>query len=721
MRDAREPLRVGSKSCRDCHAEFYKRWSTSHHGLAMQPYTAELGRERLGPQAEPVEIRGRKYRYEDGAIHETSPQGERTYKITQVMGGKNICYFLTPMERGRLQVLPLAYDLRKKAWYDTAASGLRHFPDRTDEALDWTDRMFTFNSTCFNCHVSEIRTNYDAATDTYHTTWTEPGISCEACHGPGEKHVALMNEREAKGLKTAGGDIAILRSKELSAQQTNDLCATCHAKLVPLAPGFKPGSAFYDHFDLVALEHPDFYPDGRDLGENYTMGTWLQSACAASGKLDCNHCHTPSGRMKFAPEQTNQACLPCHEKYVADPAAHGHHDPKGKGNDCTGCHMPMTRFAAMGRSDHSMRPPMPKATAAFGSPNACNLCHADKDAAWAQEWCQKWYRPDYQDETLRRGELIAAARRRDYARLREMLAELKRRDNGEFYRASLVRLLRGDEPEARGALVAALEDPSPLVRGSAAAGLTGNFAPDALRGLLSAAGDESRLVRLRAALALASLPPGQIGAADARRLDRATDEFLTAMHARSDDWSSYANLGTFYLGRRDFFKAVENFERAVRIEPRMVTVQINLAIAYSNIERTDRAEQCLRAALKLDPASAEALFNLGLLQGEQGKKAEAEASLKAALKSDPQMAPAAYNLGVLAADRDLGEAISWCEKAHELAPADAKYAYTLAFYLNKKGDRERAAGVLREAIERAPEAAELKELLRQILGQGEGK
>ena len=31
---------AGSVSCRECHEKFYKLWSTSRHGLAMQPYTA---------------------------------------------------------------------------------------------------------------------------------------------------------------------------------------------------------------------------------------------------------------------------------------------------------------------------------------------------------------------------------------------------------------------------------------------------------------------------------------------------------------------------------------------------------------------------------------------------------------------------------------------------------------------------------------------------------
>jgi hypothetical protein len=178
---------VGSKTCRDCHEDFYKLWSASWHGLAMQPYTPKFAKARLSPQQGDVTIGKRRFRAEigraEGWVRETGPEGERTYPIAHVMGGKNVYYLLTPLARGRLQVLPVAYDVHKKAWYDMAASGVRHFPDRRDEALDWTDRMFAFNTTCFNCHVTELSTNYDLATDTYHTTWAEPGISCQSCHG----------------------------------------------------------------------------------------------------------------------------------------------------------------------------------------------------------------------------------------------------------------------------------------------------------------------------------------------------------------------------------------------------------------------------------------------------------------------------------------------------------------------------------------------------------
>ena len=167
------------------------------------------------------------------------------------------------------------------------------------------------------------------------------------------------------------------------------------------------------------------------------------SPCLKSGKLDCNHCHTPSGRPRFEGQQSNQSCLPCHAKIVDNSTAHSHHKAESTGNSCIACHMPMSRFAAMGRTDHSMRPPTPAATIAYKSPNACNQCHADHDAAWADQWVRKWYPRDYQAEPLRRAALLDAARKREWKRLPEMLAEVRKQGNDEIYRNSLVRLLRG--------------------------------------------------------------------------------------------------------------------------------------------------------------------------------------------------------------------------------------------------------------------------------------
>jgi Tfp pilus assembly protein PilF len=440
------------------------------------------------------------------------------------------------------------------------------------------------------------------------------------------------------------------------------------------------------------------------------------SACARSGKLDCNHCHTPSGRPRFEGEQSNQMCMPCHAKEVEQPAAHGHHKSGSTGNECVACHMPMTRFAAMRRSDHSMRSPTPATTIAFKSPNACNMCHTDHDAAWSDHWCRQWYQRDYQADVLRRAELLDLARKQQWKRLPEMFAEIQKSDGDEVFKTSLVRLLQGCEDESKWpVLLHALRDPSPLVRSSAASALGGHLTPEVLKTLLAAAGDESRLVRIRTAMTLAALRPESLQDPRERaNLERANRDFMTAMQARPDDWASHSNLGNFYLESHDFPAAAACFETATKLEPRQIGPMVNAAMAYSNMDQNDKAEQSLRRALNSDPTNAAANFNLGLLLGEQGRMAEAEQALRTALKTDPQMAAAAYNLGVIVSKKSLDEAITWCQKAHELHPADPKYAHTLAFYQRQKGNVDAAIKLLRQVIEQAPHYLDAYLLLAEI-------
>jgi Flp pilus assembly protein TadD len=601
-----------------------------------------------------------------------------------------------------------------------AASGVRHFSDRHDEALDWTDRLFAFNTTCFNCHVTNLSTNYDLPTDTYHTEWSEPGIGCESCHGPGLEHVRVMEAAKDRKVE----DIKIIRTKGFTPSQTNDLCATCHSKLVPLSVSFLPGEKFFDHFDLVTLEQPDYYPDGRDLGENYTYTSWLMSPCAKSEKLNCLHCHTSSGRTRFTGETSNQSCLPCHKDLVANPETHGHHASGSKGNDCVGCHMPTTRFAGMNRTDHSMRPPTPATTLAFRSPNACNRCHADHDAAWADDWCRKWYPTDYQAGPLRQAELLDMARKQQWECLPKLLAVLQDGKSDPIYKASLTRALNGCEDERKWpVLLALLHDPSPLVRASAVSGLASHLTAEVVHALLAATADESRLVRIRCASTLASLSPESLAdAKDRAHLQRANAEFMAAMQARPDDWATHTNLGNYYMDRGDFSAAAACFERATTIEARQIGPMVNASIAYSSMRRNDKAEASLRHALKVEPENAAANLNLGLLLGEKGDMKQAEQALRTALRSDPRMAAAAYNLGVILGPKNVAEAVVWLRKAHQLRPGDPKYAYTLAYFLRQNGNSDEAIELLRKMIQLPTENGDAYLLLGEIYeSQGDHK
>lgn len=719
---ARNPVEAerytGSVSCRKCHEKFYQLWAPSHHGLAMQPYTRELAQNKLSPQTEEIVIGESRYRADiagdAGLVVERGPEGEKKYRIDHVMGGKNVYYFLTAMDRGRLQTLPIAYDVNKKAWFDMAASGVRHFPGQTDEPIHWKDWQYTFNTACYGCHVSQVSTNFDLKNDTYHTVWKEPGINCETCHGPADEHIRVC-EAAPKG--TVPKDLKITRGgRDFSKEQNNATCSSCHAKAVVLTDRFQPGDKFFDHFGLVTLENPDYYPDGRDLGENYTYTSWLMSPCVKSGKLDCLHCHTSSGRYRFkAEDKANQACMPCHKEKVDNPTEHTHHKAEGPGNNCISCHMPMTEFARMHRTDHSMLPPAPAATIAFKSPNACNGCHADKTLEWADETVRKWRKRDYQASVLHRAGMIDAARKRDWSRLPDMLDYVSGKDRDEIFATSILRLVPASgDPRVVPVVLKAIKDSSPLMRSAAATALQNVPAKEAVQALVEATGDGYRLVRVRAAASLAGYQNLALTDADKKTVEAAKSEYLASILSRPDQWDSHYNLGNYYLDRGDFKQAVASYEKALQMEPRGVLAMVNEAMAYARMGENQKANDALQNALKVAPDNAAANFNMGLLKAEENDLGSAEKHLRAAFKADPQMAQAAYNLGVILAKDRIDEAVDFCGKAAEIRPDVPRYAFTLAFYQQQKGNLPEAAGVLDSLIAKYPAHADAYVLLGGI-------
>jgi tetratricopeptide (TPR) repeat protein len=710
------PSYAGSASCRECHDKFYTLWSASFHGLAMQPYTAVLAKTKLTPQ--PADIVAGQYHFRAdlpaGVVIEHTAANQTRYPIAQAMGGKNVFYFLTPLERGWLQVLPVAYDVRRQEWFDTTASAMRHFGDRRDEVLNWKERPLTFNTSCFGCHVSQLSKNYDLESDSYHTTWAEPGINCETCHGPSVEHARLF--RELPTNQPAPADLKLIAMRGLSIEQRNATCAPCHAKMSPVTMNFTPGERYFDHFDLVALENADFYPDGRDLGENYTYTQWRRSPCAQSEKLDCLHCHTSSGRYRFKdPATANNACLPCHADRVKNAPAHTHHDAGTPGNQCVTCHMPMTEFARMRRSDHSMRPPAPAATLAYQSPNACNLCHTNQTAAWADKFVREWRQRDYQKPVLARAALIAAARKGDWTKLPDILAYLSRPGREEIQTVSLVRLLANCPADAKWPMLRKLaDDSSPLVRASVAEALGERLDQANADALLKAVGDDYRLVRVRAAAALAGVPGEQLLGDQRRRVGNAMAELMDSMRSRPDDMASHYNLGNFHMARRQMPEAAAEFETATRLQPDALPPYVNAALAYNALGQNDKAEASLRRALSLDPTNAAAHLNLGMLLAELDRMSEAEQAFRAAFKANPQSAQAAYNLGVLLAKEHPEEALDWGHQAATLGPDNPQYGYTYAFYLHRAGRLDQALQVIRSVRKLHPaheDSAKLEQAL----------
>ena len=692
----------------------------------MQPYTETFAKANLSEHKREIQIGAYRYRADvrenQGQVIETGPQGTKKYPIAQVLGGKNVYYFLTPWLRGRLQTLPLAYNVNTKAWFDTAGSGVRHFPgNEQDERVHWTDPLYTFNTSCYDCHVSQLATNYDLKTDTYRTEWAEPGINCETCHGPSQLHVKNYQRAEETGIEP--NELGLISTHSFNLEQTNSMCNSCHAKMSPITASFDPGERFFDHFDLITLDNADFYADGRDLGENYTMTSWRMSGCFKSGQLDCMHCHTSSGRYRFKePDTAMGACLPCHQSKVDDFEAHTHHEQKADAPVCISCHMPMTAFAHMNRSDHSMRPPLPGVSKAFKSDVACLLCHTDKKVEWADENVREWHGNTFQQPELDRARLLDEARHAQWKNLDAILAEIQKTGRDEIYAASLIRtLVTCDDNRKWPVLIDTLKkDPSPLVRSAAATGLDRYYVDTTIQTLLEATQDDYRLVRVRAAASLAALPRNAVPKASLASLEKATQELEASFTSRQDDFAAHFNRGNYLMNRRHYDEAIAAFRTTSKLRADFLPPYVNLAFAHNAKGQNAQAESAFREALKIDPNSAPTYMNLGMLLGEMERPQEAETAFLKAARLDPNNPVPAFNLGILLADKNPTGALAWCKKAYTLEPDNGRYGYTYAFYLNRQGQFERPIAILEKQINdrhATPDAYMFLAQIYQSLGQ----
>lgn len=720
---------TGSESCIECHANFYKLWATSHHGLAMQPITASFIKHEISIGQEEIFMEQCYYSaiVKDTSLFIRERTGDKikTYKVLWALGGKNVYYFLTDFEGGRLQTLPLAFNVNTHLWYNNPESAVRHFTSThqstiTDEALSWKHQQYTFNTSCYSCHVSQLSNNYNIETNTYQTKWKETGINCETCHGPAQEHVKAARLAEKKG--TSLVDPKLIVTSTFTAEQHNASCGSCHAKMRAITPSYMPGDKFFDNYDLITLENNDFYPDGRDLGENYTMTGWHMNECAKASEMHCVTCHTSSGRYRFKSDDlqtANRACTSCHNEKEAEYEAHTHHSFSSIAPKCIDCHMPMTSFGQMNRSDHSFRPPMPKASMEFGSPNACNICHDNKNAEWSQKQLDVWGKDKgYQQKTLEAGRLIIAAREGNWNQIDKMKTAIINNSYGEVFTTSLLRLMiTCPDPTKREAAIKALTFDSPLIRSAAAHALAGLNDNKTKKALLNAAQDSVLVVRLYAATSLSFFPVESFLPEENEIYQKVNQEYIQSLVTRPDDWNSHYNLGNHFQNNGEIDKALASYETASKINSEVILPLVNSSLLYSIQGNQMRSKEKLELALKIEPNNEAANFNYALLMAEMQNFEKAEETLRKVIGLNENNAAAAYNLAVLVANKNLNEACKFSQMAYKAQPDEVKYGYTFAYYLFQNKNREEAIKVLNNLIIKYPKNEELNSLLIHIKNQ----
>ena len=703
---------VGRQSCVQCHARQVEDWTGSDHDLAMDLATPEtvLG-DFDDAELDHFGLTSRMFRRgEDFYITTDGPEGNaETFRIQYTFGVRPLQQYMVEFDDGRVQVLPIAWDIEGERWFHI-------YPDEQiahDDLLHWTGSAQNWNYMCAECHSTNVERNYDLSSDRYHTTHSEIDVSCETCHGPGSMHVELAEATSLFWDRRYGYGLVPLKSED--ARIEIETCAPCHSRRRGVHPDFQPGKPFLDHYAPVLLDQDVYHVDGQIDDEVYVYGSFLQSRMYREG-VRCTDCHQPhTAKLKA---QGNQLCGQCHTPAKYDNLTHHHHPLGSSGARCVECHMPEKTYMVVDpRRDHSLRIPRPDLSVTLGTPNACTTCHQDESVEWARDAFLRWYgQPEGRQSHY--AHAIAAGRNGD-AGGDKKLALLLRRDNvGPVVRASAAALLGQYTTNAsREALEGALEDPEAMVRASAVRALDGRGADELRRLLVPLLDDPVRWPRLEAVRLLSEVPRGRLRDDVRTQFDAALAEYKRGQEANADQPAAHLNLAVLYENLRQVDKAEATYKTALGLDERFTPARNNLAMLYDRLGRKEEAQQQLRQAIRHEPGSAQSHYSLGLLLAEKPESLEeATRTLAEAARLGPERARIRYNYGLALQRLGLGDAAEReLLAAQRLQPDDADVAHALVILYAQKQDWERAVRQARRLVRIRPGDRNARGLLEQLL------
>ena len=662
---------AGSGACAECHAKETALWSQSDHAWALKEPTPDsvLG-DFNNASFTHKGVTSRFFQKDGGYFVETQGASGKaeTFQIRYTVGHRPLQQYLVETERGRLQVLDLAWDVTAKKWFHL-------YPDQDappGDGLHWTGTYKNWQARCAACHQTGFDKGYDFPTRTYKSHWSELTVGCESCHGPGAAHIDW-----ARSSSAAANPHQSLMPKLGPGQQQNELgvCGPCHARREAFDQASPPaGAPFADHYALSSLSPDLYFADGQQNAEVFILGSFLQSKMKAKG-VTCSNCH--DGHSGALVAEGNAVCTQCHSeagraefpslrKANYDTPAHHHHKEGSEAAECVSCHMPERSYMVIDpRRDHFFRRPDPLQAKAAGAPDACTGCHTDKSPEWAAEAIKSWA-PNSDYSWQDRSALIAFNAAPSEKTAAELAAYARNLGKPAVARAYAV--------EALGALSAAeaeplLKDEDAAVR-TAAAGALRQLEPQQrialLRPLLN---DPSRAVRQKAAVELTAAGVAALPPEDDKRLRDGLQAFLAARLANADTPESHMAIGGLALGRRQWPEAEAAFSAAVEMDPQLAPAWLMLAQLREASGDAAGANQALTSAVSALPRNADILVARAGFALRQGKNQDALAWYKRALALDPKRAESW--LGIAIAHYVMGEreqAKDAAAKARALSP-----------------------------------------------------
>jgi len=716
-----EPTYVGVAVCSGCHQVQTDLWLGSHHELAMQPANAAT---ILGAFDDTEfthnGITSRFFKRDGGYFVETEGSSGRLeeFPVRFTFGVEPLQQYLLELPGGNIQALGASWDSRPEE-----KGGQRWFHVYGDERIDhndvlhWTRLTQNWDSMCAYCHSTDLQKSFDVETKTFASTWAEINVACEACHGPGSRHVewagsdsggnsddkgfaAQFDERDGVSwiLNPESGNSR--RDQPRTTQVEINTCAACHSRRSQINNRPQPGNELLNDFRPALIRSPLYHVDGQIRDEVYVYGSFLQSRMHQQG-VTCSDCHEPHSLDLRAPGP--RVCLQCHAAETFATTEHHLHPAESTGADCIECHMPSTTYMQVDpRHDHSFRIPRPDLAMVFDTPDACTNCHREKSAQWATEVLRSHDKLPNEDHWQDKLAIILS----EQAGARELIAELSA-DQAvpAIIRASVIvqASIYGDA-ELIDRVAGQADSTDPLIRWAVARALQVAPAPMIANHAAPMLEDPVRAVRIEAANALAPLALELLPVHAQSILQSVLDEYLEAERVNNERAEAHTNIGNLQRKLRRPDLSASAYQTALDLNPFFVPAYVNLADLYREQQREEASESLLTEALILLPEQPALHYALGLSLFRQGLAAEAREELRLAAASqdaEPRMAMA-YAL-ILDAQGETDAAIEYLVGSRERFGDDPGLLSALINLYQRTNQREAAEPLIMQLRNRSAE------------------
>lgn len=405
---------AGSEACSTCHAAIYESWRKTGMAAMFRPVAdaailADFSRVH-------------EFRDGDGLVKVRTGGGNRPYMefartdggwtrfpIDYAIGSKWQQAYATRLADERIFVFPIQFSAIEKRWLNywftiDPPGSERAVISRFSSLSSATN----YQRNCAVCHTSQLHLMRLDDEALERAAFREPGVNCEMCHGPSANHVAAMRTGNLKLVDFSGPPFRFSRLDHVDATL---ICGQCHRQsgLRNLGSNGEMNYTTEKPYFSRLLSQPyvefgtrAFFKDGRFRETTFIGEAFMRSACFRRGTAQCASCHNPHPAdaitnrtsLKFI-SQPDQMCLQCHPAIAARAAGHTRHAPDSPGSRCVACHMPpiMNSLLFQARSHQIDDIPRADTTVRFGhkeSPNACLLCHKDKDTSWLARQLEQW-------------------------------------------------------------------------------------------------------------------------------------------------------------------------------------------------------------------------------------------------------------------------------------------------------------------------------------------